>query len=314
MSPIHVVAAVIRDSSGRVLLTKRAEHTHQGGLWEFPGGKLEQGETVEQGLRREIKEELGLELLGHRPLIRNLHNYPDKSILLDVHLVTEYLGVAQGLECQPIQWVDLDDIQKYPMPAADVPVIGSISLPERYLITGQDPQQQKQFLDRLHQALDSGIRLVQLRLGNISEQSMLELGREALQLCRSSRARMLLNGPPELAKHIGADGVHLNSKRLLALKARPLPREYLVAASCHTGAELSHASKLSLDFAVLSPVRETTSHPEARSLGWSRFGQLVNGADLPVYALGGMQQHDLDIAWEHGAQGIAGISCFWGQA
>ncbi len=309
---IHVVAAVIRDAGGRVLLTRRAQHTHQGGLWEFPGGKLEQGESVGQGLCREIKEELGLELLGHRPLLRNLHQYPDRSVLLDVHLVTEYRGVAAGLENQPLQWVEPEMLANYPMPAADLPVVRAITLPDRYLITGQDPLQRKQFLERLQLALAGGIRLVQLRLGDIPEQVIQELGREALQLCHASSARMLLNGSPEMALAIGAAGVHLNSKRLLELTARPLPTEYLVAASCHTGAELAHASALGLDFVVLSPVQETGSHPGAASLGWKRFGAMVAEVNLPVYALGGMRQQDLPLAWGHGAQGIAGISCFWG--
>ncbi|MEJ2529180.1 MAG: Nudix family hydrolase [Gammaproteobacteria bacterium] len=312
LSPIHVAAAVIRNADGRVLLTKRAQHSHQGGLWEFPGGKLEPGESLGQGLRREIKEELGLELLAHRPLLRNLHHYPDRSVLLDVHLVTEYRGVAAGLENQPLQWVEPERLAEYPMPEADLPVVRAITLPDRYLITGPDPMQQQQFLERLQQALDSGIGMVQLRPGAMPEQAILELGREALQLCHSRGVRMLLNGTPEMALAIGAAGVHLNGKRLLALTERPLPDDYLVAASCHTDAELAHASVLGLDFAVLSPVRETGSHPGAALLGWERFGVMVAGANLPVYALGGMQQGDLGTAWEHGAQGIAGISCFWG--
>lgn len=312
MVPIHVAAAVIRDASGRILLTQRAQHLHQGGLWEFPGGKLEPGETIEHGLRREIKEELGLELLGHRPLIRNLHHYPDKSVLLDVHLVTDYQGVAKGLENQPLEWVEPAALGEYAMPLADLPVVRAITLPERYLITGADPLQQNQFLERLEQSLAAGLRLVQLRAGELTDQAMLELGKAALELCHSHGAFLLINGEPELAQRIGADGVHLNSKRLLALKERPLLTDGLVAASCHTSEELSHASALGLDFAVLSPVQTTRSHPEAKPLGWERFGALVDGVGLPVFALGGLQQGDLETAWEHGAQGVAGISCFWG--
>lgn len=312
VSPIHVAAAVIRDAHGRILLTKRAEHLHQGGLWEFPGGKLEPGENMEQALRREIMEELGLQLLGHRPLIRNLYHYPDKSVLLDVHLVTDYRGIPEGLEGQPLQWVEPENLSSYPMPQADIPVIRAITLPERYLITGPDPMQSKQFLDRLKQALDADLRLVQLRLGVVPEKSVLELGREALELCRSRDARLLLNGSPEMAQRIDADGVHLTSVRLLQMTQRPLPETSLVAASCHTKQELAHASALGLDFVVLSPVQETRSHPQARPLGWDGFGELVEEADMPVYALGGMQDGDLSRAWEHGAQGIAGISCFWG--
>jgi 8-oxo-dGTP diphosphatase len=310
-APVHVAAAVIRDAAGRILLTRRAERLHQGGLWEFPGGKLEPGESPGQGLRREIKEELGLQLLGHRPLIRNLHHYPDKSVLLDVHLVTEYRGIPEGLEGQPLEWVEPQRLSDYPMPLADIPVIKAVNLPEQYLITGRDPGDRHRFLERLEHALESGLRLVQLRPGELPEAAVMELARAVLQLCRARGARMLLNGMPELAMEIGADGVHLNSRRLRQSRVRPLPAGSLVAASCHTREELEHASSIGLDFAVLSPVQETGSHPDASPLGWERFGVLVQGAGLPVYALGGMQPADLPLAWEHGAQGIAGISCFW---
>ncbi len=311
-APVHVAAAVIRDARGRILLTKRAEHLHQGGLWEFPGGKLEPGESIEQALRREIREELGLQLLEHRPLIRNLHYYPDKSVLLDVHLVTDFQGIPEGLEGQPLEWVVPENLSFYPMPQADIPVVKAIGLPERYLITGSDPTAQRQFLQRLEQALDAGLSLVQLRLGDLPEQVVLELGGAVLKLCRSRGARLLLNGSPEIAQQFGADGVHLNSRRLLQLTERPLSTDALVAASCHNREELDHASALGLDFVVLSPVQETGSHPDASPLGWDGFADLVLGASLPVYALGGMRPGDLPLAWEHGAQGIAGISGFWG--
>ncbi len=312
MSPIHVAAAVIYDDHGRILLTRRGEAMHQGGLWEFPGGKLESGETLAQGLKRELVEELGIDVLRHRPLIRNLHHYSDKSVLLDVHLVTEYQGIPQGLEGQPLEWVEPVRLSDYPMPAADLPVITAVMLPDRYLITGPDPRQQDQFCNRLQQALESGLRLVQLRVGDMLEQELLELGRRALKLCHAKNASLLLNSSPELAQEIGADGVHLNSKRLCQLTQRPLSEQMLVAASCHSVAELSHAAEIGLDFVVLSPVHQTNSHPEAVALGWTGFGSMVDAANIPVYALGGMQQADLFTSWEHGAQGIAGISCFWG--
>jgi len=311
LAHIHVVAAVIRDAGGRILLTKRVDHLHQGGLWEFPGGKLESGESMEQALRREIMEELGLQLLEHRPLIQNLHHYPDKSVLLDVHLVTGYRGIPAGLEGQLLEWAEPGKLSSYPMPLADIPVIKAINLPEQYLITGSDSGNYTQFLTTLERALELELHLVQLRLGDLPEAATLELGRKALKICRSKGARMLVNGTPQLARQIGADGVHLNSRRLRQATARPLPAESLVAASCHTREELEHAFNIGLDFVVLSPVQETRSHPHAHPLGWERFSELVMAANLPVYALGGMQPQDLSRAWEHGAQGIAGISCFW---
>lgn len=313
MSPIHVVAGVINDDQGRILLTRRGEGTHQGGLWEFPGGKLEADEATVDGLRRELKEELGIDLLRSRPLMQNLHHYSDKSILLDVYLVTGYEGIPQGLEGQPLQWVEPGSLADYSMPAADLPVVTALNLPGRYLITGPDPREPEQFLDRLQQALDRGLRLVQMRVGDLPESELLDLGGRALSLCHANNARMLLNGSPGLAQEMGADGVHLNSNRLNLLTSRPLPKDGLVAASCHTVADLSHAAEIGVDFAVLSPVKKTSSHPEVVPLGWERFASMLEGTGLPVYALGGMQESDLDAVWQHGAQGIAGISCFWGR-
>jgi 8-oxo-dGTP diphosphatase len=311
MPPVHVAAAVICDDQGRILLARRGEDMHQGGLWEFPGGKLEPGESIAQGLKRELKEELGIDLIEHRPLIGNLHHYSDKSVLLDVHLVKDYQGVPRGIEGQPLQWVEPERLSDFSMPAADVPIIAAINLPDRYLITGPDPKNPEQFLAKLKTALDCGLRLVQLRVRDMSESELLDLGSRVLELCRGYGVRMMLNGSPELAQEMGADGVHLNSKFLGQLTQRPLTKSMLVAASCHSAAELTHAAEIGLDFALLSPVKQTSSHPEAVPLGWDRFGQIVTGAKIPVYALGGMQQDDLHRAWEYGAQGIAGISCFW---
>ncbi len=128
-------------------------------------------------------------------------------------------------------------------------------------------------------------------------------------LCRERGARLLVNAAPELARRVGADGVHLNSRRLMALERRP--GGLLVAASCHTAGELARASALGLDFAVLSPVLPTPSHPGAEPLGWERFSQMLVLVPLPVYALGGMNEGLIGEARARGAQGVAGISGFW---
>jgi 8-oxo-dGTP diphosphatase len=314
VEPVHVVAAAITDIEGRVLLTRRHDHLHQGGLWEFPGGKLEPGETVAQALRREIREELGLELLSHRPLIAVTHHYPDRSVLLDVHRVTGYRGEPTGLEGQPLTWVAPQALADYPMPAADRPVAAALNLPDRCLITGPDPRHPALFLERLAQALRRDIRLVQLRAPELPAAELRSLALRARALCHAHGARLLINGSPELVLEIGADGVHLTSRRLMELSERPLTENRLVAASCHTLEELVQASRLGLDFALLSPVLPTASHPEATPLGWERFAELVAEATLPVYALGGMGEEHLTTAWEYGAQGIAAIRGLWSES
>lgn len=123
MEPVHVAVAVILDPGGRVLLTRRAPDSHQGGLWEFPGGKLEHGETLEQGLVREIREELSLEILASMPLLEVRHDYGDKHVLLDVHLVRDYCGEPSPQEDQPMAWVAVADIDRYSFPAANQPIV-----------------------------------------------------------------------------------------------------------------------------------------------------------------------------------------------
>lgn len=311
MKPIHVVAAVIEDPEGRILIARRPAHAHLGGLWEFPGGKLEPGEGPSAGLAREIREELGILVTAHRPLIRLVHHYPGKSIRLDVHRVLAFEGVAEGCEGQPIAWVDREGLAAYPMPPADRPILAAIDLPDRYLITGGDPREQTPFFDRLEQALRRGVRLVQLRAPGLDEATLIPLARIATQRCEAFGARLLLNGSVEAAQAAGAHGVHLNRHRLRRLVRRPTRPGFLVGASCHDRAELERAVALATDFAVLSPVLPTASHPEATPLGWSRFEGMVADLPLPVFALGGMHTEHMEQAWAAGAQGIAAIRGLW---
>ncbi len=309
--PVHVAVAVLKDAQGRVLLSRRPEHVHQGGLWEFPGGKLEPEEGILQALAREAREELGVEIVASYPLIRVNHRYPDKNVLLDVHMVTGFIGTPHGREGQPLAWVGTDEFDAYPMPAADHPIINAIRLPEVYLITGDGSEDQAEFLGQLEEALCRGCRLVQLRRPGLKRPDYLGLAEKALTLCRSHNAELLLNADVEDAIALGASGVHLNSRRLMDLKHRPLSGLAWVAASCHNESELRHAERVGVDFAVLSPVLKTASHPGADVLGWKRFSQLAETSSIPLYALGGMDVRYLDEARTHGAQGVAGITGFW---
>ncbi len=308
---LHVAVAVISDAGGRILVARRPDHVHQGGLWEFPGGKVEVGETVQQALRREILEELGLDVRGVRPLIRVCHDYPGRAVLLDVWRVTQYEGLARGREGQRLRWVTPADLGGLAFPAANLPIVRAVQLPARYLITPPFLDEQ-QLLARLAQ-LAVDYPLIQLRAPQYPATAFAELAQRAINICARQRARLLLNCAPELARQLGAAGVHLNSRRLMALRERPLPPGQWVAASCHDAAQLVRAGELGLDFAVLSPLATTASHPGCKPLGWERFRFLAEQAVLPVYALGGLGSADLPRAWEAGAQGIAAIRAFWNQ-
>lgn len=309
---IHVAAAALVDESGRVLLQKRHADTHQGGLWEFPGGKLEPGESVAGGLARELHEELGVDLLEHRPLIRIIHRYADRSVLLDVHAVSGWRGEPTGREGQPLAWVERQALREYPMPAADVPVVTALQLPSTYLITPPRLDDHQAFLHALGDSLQAGVRLVQLRLFDLSEARLLDVGRDVCALCHANQARVLLNGSAEMAAAIGADGLHLSSRQLYAHQVRPIAADQLLAASCHSPQDLAQAAVLETDFALLSPVLPTRSHPDADPLGWPRFAAWVDEVAMPVFALGGMHTDLMATAWAHGAQGVAGIRGLWG--
>lgn len=311
---IHVAAAALVDGDGRILLTRRHDDSHQGGLWEFPGGKLESGETVEQGLHRELHEELGIEIGSCRPLIRIRHAYPDRSVLLDVYRVDGWRGEPQGREGQPLAWVAQDALSDYPMPAADVPIVAALRLPSTYLITPPRIDDTERFINSIGLALDRGVTLFQLRLFDLADDRLRQIGRRVCERCHARGARVLLNGSAEQAAAIGCDGLHLSSAALHAHPHRPVGEGEWLAASCHSADDLRQAARLGADFALLSPVLPTRSHPDADPLGWSRFEGLVDQAALPVYALGGMRPELLETAWQRGAQGIAGIRGLWPDA
>lgn len=307
------VAAIV-NKEGLVLIARRPLHVHQGGRWEFPGGKVESGEDVLAALGRELHEELGIDVLQARPLIRIPHRYPERQVLLDVWRIDDFAGHAHGREGQEVRWVTLGELSDYEFPPPNRPIIAALRLPDRYLITPEPgaPDTWPDFLTRLEQSLQRGVRMVQLRAKQLTSTELQQLAPQVRELCRRHGARVLLNAAPELAQVLGMDGVQLSSRALMQMEQRPsLLAEMLIGASCHTAEDLAHAGAMGADFALLSPVQATPSHPEAAPLGWEKFGRLTDACRIPVYALGGMAADDVPRAWRHGGQGIAAISGLW---
>jgi thiamine-phosphate diphosphorylase len=187
-----------------------------------------------------------------------------------------------------------------------------LDLPVRYLITADEVVADRtRLLRAMSRALEAGERLFQIRAKSLPMSVLVRAARDAIGLCREPGGRVLVNADPALALELGADGVHLDSRRLMGLGDRPLGEQFLVAASCHGEAELRQAERIGADFAVLSPVLATASHPDLSPLGWERFAVLVEMVRIPVYALGGMHLGLLERAWGAGAQGVAGIGGLW---
>lgn len=311
MKRIHVAAAVIRGADGRILIAKRADEQHQGGLWEFPGGKVEFDESVPAALNRELQEELGICPTAARPLIQVRHDYPDKQVLLDVWEVSVFTGEPHGAEGQPLAWVTPRELEDYEFPAANQPIVAAARLPERYLIT-PDELEPGELLRGVRAAVASGIRLIQLRAPNMFDAQYRDLAVDIQGLC-AGKAQLMLKGPLEWLGDFPAAGWHLTAEQLrkYADQGRPFPGQRWLAASCHSAAELALAAQMGVDFVTLSPVQATQTHPDAQPLGWAQAAELLQGFNKPAYLLGGVGPAELQRAWQVGAQGVAGIRSFW---
>jgi 8-oxo-dGTP diphosphatase len=307
---VHVAVGVIRNSLGEILLARRHGDAHQGGLWEFPGGKLEAGETVESALRRELREELGIAVDAASPLIKIAHDYGNKRVLLDVWQVDAFRGEPCGMENQPVRWTPPEALAGLEFPAANRPIVAAARLPDCYPIVDGGVSGEDGLFGQLERLCRLGYPLAQWRVKHLRGEAYLALARRAVEFCRPRGLGLLLNAEPEEALKAGAAGVHLNGGRLQTLARRPLPASLWVAASCHGPEDIRQARQAGVDFIVLSPVLPTPSHPDSPPLGWERFGLLAEAAGLPVYALGGMERAHLAQARRHGARGVAGIRGF----
>ena len=305
--PLHVAVGVIRDGDGRILLTQRAKHAHQGGLWEFPGGKLETNESITEALRRELREEVGIEVEAAKPLIKIHHHYPDLQVLLDVWQVEHFSGVATACEGQAMCWVAPQQLHDYSFPAANRPIIAAALLPDRYAIL--DGHSSAKVLENFHKILEKNVSLLQLRIKSLPTTEMQAVYTAVHAQCRQHKIRLLINSDLPIAETATVDGLHLSSRALLATKARPSGQNW-VAASCHNLEELQHAQHIGVDFVVLAPVFPTSSHPQAQSLGMEKLALLIEQINLPVFALGGLSLNDIEMVKYAGGQGIAGISAF----
>lgn len=310
MSDVHVAVAVIKNTSNEVLISLRPDDVHQGGFWEFPGGKVEEGESVLDALKREIFEELGIEVVGAQAYKTIRHNYSDKTVILDVWQVDEFIGEPRGVEGQLVKWQRVSQLKVEDFPAANRSIVLSLLLPDKYMITGSF-KTQDEFANRLENSLKKGISIVQLRCKNCSDDEYLSLAVMAQLLCESYQAILLLNTTLDVFNQTRAQGLHLSGQRLHEFKSRPVGDTNILSASCHTHDDIEKAKKLNADIILLSPVKETKSHPGVEGIGWEKFEKMISSNEIPAYALGGMTSDDIVQARSAGAQGIAAISNLW---
>ena len=316
MKLVHVAVAVLFDQQSRIVIARRPEHVHQGGLLEFPGGKVEAGEELPEALVREMKEELGVDVTASpmRPLIRIEHQYVDKHVYLDVWVVQGYVGELHGREGQEVYLYDIDDLKPEDFPAANKAIIDALKLPARCLITGpfHGPEEVQR---KLRYAADRGVTMAVLRAPELSQQDYRHWAESIINQWHREFPILLVHGASGLAlinnTSLPVDGCHLNSAQLKSLERRPLPPEYWLGASCHNLHELDKAAQLGCRYGFISPVNATQSHTGVQGIGWEAFAELTRRASFPVFGLGGLKDEDIQQAQWSGGQGVAAISAWW---
>ncbi|MBW8365681.1 MAG: Nudix family hydrolase [Rhizobium sp.] len=312
MSPppiTEVAAAVLTQPDGRVLLAQRPAGKAYAGYWEFPGGKVEPGESLDATLARELHEELGIVVTRACRWITRVFEYPHATVRLNFFRVFEWQGTPHPHEGQVFSWQLPDAVEVTPLLPANFPIVKVLSLPAVLGISHAESLGVDTFLARLDVALANGLRLIQLRDKTLPDEVRLHLARETVRRARLHGARVLVNGPLDLVRAAGADGIHLDSSAAVRLTTRP-DCEW-VGVSCHDGAELAQAATLGADFALLSPVLPTLTHPGATTLGWKAFSTLAAASPIPVYGLGGLGREDVALAQSRGAHGVALLRGAW---
>ena len=308
---LAIALALVRNSQGDILISRRAAASHQGGKLEFPGGKVETGESPPQAMVRELREETGLVASEYRPLISLPHHYVADNLRmrLDCFLVTDW-QVDDTQLLQDWHWQHSQALNPAQFPAANVGIINALKLPGELMITATLQRPVEQILSTCQRAIDSGVRMICLRDPQLPVAEYQQVAAQLLPRLQNSGCQVVLNCPADVPVVEQADGLHLTSQRLIEANGRPVSGGQWCSAACHNSAQLQRAADLGLDFVTLSPVKQTRTHPEALSMGWDRFATLVAQAPLPVYALGGMSRGDIEQVQGAGGQGVAGIGLF----
>ncbi len=205
---VEVAAAVIEREDGTFLLGRRPPGGVYAGWWEFPGGKVEQGETAHAALLRELDEELGIQVTASQPWITREHEYEHAHVRLHFFRVTAWQGELRDLQHDRLSWQRADAVEVAPVLPANAPVFAGMLLPDLYGITQASEIGMVEQLRRLQFALIRGLRLVQLRETGLRDEVRQRFAREAVKLCRQHGARILINNDIELAREVRADGVH----------------------------------------------------------------------------------------------------------
>lgn len=309
---LDIAVGVLVDSAGRVLIARRRAHTPGAGFWEFPGGKREAGEAIDVCLARELAEEIGIDVKHGEPLVRFAHDRGPRPVRLHVWRIDDWQGQPSGLEGQVVRWAEPGTLDLSTLLPATEVIINALRLPSCYLITpGLADGDPTAWLAGIDHALADGIALIRMRDPALDDAAYEKLAAAVVERAHAAGGQVLVDRDVALMQRVGADGLHWPAQRVIDTAQRPVDRRFWYAASAHDGDDVKQAATAGVDFATLSPVLPSRTHPETTALGWSGFAEQRDDQAAPVYALGGLSGANIDTARAYNAQGVAAIRGFW---
>lgn len=307
MTVIEVAAAILmRRQSGctqtEFLLAKRPPDKVYAGYWEFPGGKVEAGETSFAALIRELDEELGIQIEQAYPWLSLQYTYPHATVRLKFFHIHAWRGEIRPIEHTGLIWTAIGQTPDVsPVLPANGPILRALELPNICMVTHPGKTHEEAELSRLHQALEDGLKLVLIVDKRFEQTDREHFAKQVMHRARAHDGVMVLVEDDEaLARRLQADGLYLSSARLASATERP--SFAWTTALCHDANELAKAVALGLDFAVL----DTGTHHDSaeETTHWAVFSNLVETSPIPVFALSRSGHHHLELARLNGAHGI----------
>ena len=297
--PVVNVAIALLFHQAKVLVGWRTAKQHQGNKYEFPGGKVEQGETAEQACRREVFEEVGVDLEQWHSFDIIQHEYDD--IVVNLHLFYASVLTAQLQDIQPPwAWYRRDQLRNLNFPKANQAIIERLYW-SPYIKISENLNEIQQIAPET---------LLYWRIDELGEDQLQQLK----QLNSTQLAKLIVNVdlwnmlPIEIKTQIFT--IHFKQYQVIQLNTQKLPHGVRCLAACHDLAALQQAQQVGCEAVFLSPVLATESHPDTATLGWAQFSDLAAHSTIPVFALGGLKPNDLTFAQQHHAYGVAGIRAF----
>ncbi|WP_348944361.1 Nudix family hydrolase [Chitinibacter sp. FCG-7] len=307
----RVAAGILQQADGQFLLASRPAGKPYAGYWEFPGGKLEQGETPLAALQRELFEELGIEVLQARPWLCQRFDYPHALVELYFYRVTAWSGEIVSHEGQEFAWQSAGQLNVSPILPANGPILRGLSLNDTLIFSPAGLIDDAELIRKMAAYWQAGPAWLVLREPQRTMDDYAQLCQQLAQLPRPHGGKLVGHGDLSHLCTLALDGVHLTSRQLMALNGRPDGFDW-VGASTHHLEELRYANALGLDYTVLGHVAASNSHPAEPPLGWAQFAQLLEqGWSSPCYAIGGQSLATLAQAQALGAQGVAILSAAW---